>query len=799
LQEKEGKKDACYSKVKSRYSVWPSAYACVPVETSKALTKDGWKTYNDLKIGEDILTFSLEKNILEFKPILNLHFYESANTYVIKNGNTGWKFECTPNHKWVIKYPECNGSRGRRKHIDTINDMSLVTIDELLKESKSNKKLVISSKYNEGAPISLDKIYKYETNWLKYLLECSPHQRESWLYSAIVYDGNQIKTERLLEQKNQYDYQYKYDSPHGKQSFGFKQKDISHRDAFLLSAFLNNGLVTFKKSKNHNIYSCRYTSYDGTKSLARFKLIENRQSDVWCPQTENGTWVMMQETDGNGIITITGNSGALVKCRKVGAANWGTKSEETIVEKEMTDKEVKAEKKLKSKYDDSGMKASMIQQYGPEKGKQVYFATIRKKAMEEAFMDPEEELPGSRRKPIENVASHPNPKVRQKAVRGMKKQMEKEYGGKWKTRSKDPAVEEQIDYIEEKARGTRPKKTVHAYDVDETLFSHGKKGKPNVQVHVKDESGKRVKSLSNQEFNTHKLEKGHSYDFGEFRSAKKFKETSSPNKKVIADLKRRQARGQNVHLITARSKFDKPSEFKGHLEKHGVKTPMSNIHYTGGMKGGDIGAKKVKVASAVAKKSGTKSMHMHDDAAKVHKAFEAEKKNKPTSAKIKTHMIKPNKSGEPTSRSYQATKEDFELIYDYILEQLILEGLAEDYDSAAELTEEFDDELLEDLMREAITAIGAPAPEPKRPEKKSPRKLKPIYGGGNRKLAPKKEYKAEDFTPYEFWMNIIETQQPEETEEVVEEEVEEIVEEGPTTSYDYWKNYIEENANFGNN
>jgi hypothetical protein len=433
-------------------------------------------------------------------------------------------------------------------------------------------------------------------------------------------------------------------------------------------------------------------------------------------------------------------SGALVKCRKVGAANWGTKSEETIVEKEMTDKEVKAEKKLKSKYDPSGMKASMIQQYGPEKGKQVYFATIRKKAMEE-----------------------------------------------------------QIDYIEEKARGTRPKRTVHAYDVDETLFSHGKKGKPNVQVHVKDESGKRVKSLSNQEFNTHKLDKGHSYDFGEFRSAKKFKETSSPNKKVIADLKRRQARGQNVHLITARSKFDKPSEFKGHLEKHGVKTPMSNIHYTGGMKGGDIGAKKVKVASAVAKKSGTKSMHMHDDAAKVHKAFEAEKKNKPTSAKIKTHMIKPNKSGEPTSRSYQATKEDFELIYDYILEQLILEGLAEDYDSAAELTEEFDDELLEDLMREAITAIGAPAPEPKRPEKKGPRKLKPIYGGGNRKLAPKKEYKAEDFTPYEFWMNIIETQQPEETEEVVEEEFEEIVEEGPTTSYDYWKNYIEENANFGNN
>jgi hypothetical protein len=214
------------------------------------------------------------------------------------------------------------------------------------------------------------------------------------------------------------------------------------------------------------------------------------------------------------------------------------------------------------------------------------------------------------------------------------------------------------EYIEEKARGTRPKKTVHAYDVDETLFGHGKKGKPNVQVHVNDASGKRIQSLSNQDFNTHKLDKdkGHSYDFSEFQSAKKFKETSSANKKVIKDLKRRQARGQNVHIITARSKFDKPSEFQGHLQKHGVDVPMNKIHYTGGMKGGDIGQKKVDVANAVAKKSGAKTISMYDDAAKVHKAFEKEKQNKPTSVKIKTRMVAPDKSGEANVRSYQGTK-----------------------------------------------------------------------------------------------------------------------------------------------
>ena len=214
------------------------------------------------------------------------------------------------------------------------------------------------------------------------------------------------------------------------------------------------------------------------------------------------------------------------------------------------------------------------------------------------------------------------------------------------------------EYIEEKARGTRPKRTVHAYDVDETLFGHGKKGKPNVQVHVKDGSGKRVKSLSNQEFNTHKLDKdkGHSYDFSEFQSAKTFSKTSTPNKKTIKDVKRKQARGQNVHIITARSKFDKPSEFQGHLKKHGIDVPMNKIHYTGGMKGSDVGKKKVDTAKGIAKQSGAKTTHMYDDAAKVNNAFEKEKQNNPTSTKIKTHLAKPNASGETTLRSYQGAK-----------------------------------------------------------------------------------------------------------------------------------------------
>ena len=54
-----------------------------------------------------------------------------------------------------------------------------------------------------------------------------------------------------------------------------------------------------------------------------------------------------------------------------------------LVERKMTEKEKRKDDRLKKKYDKSDMKKSMQKQYGKEEGKKVYFATIRKQAMEE--------------------------------------------------------------------------------------------------------------------------------------------------------------------------------------------------------------------------------------------------------------------------------------------------------------------------------------------------------------------------------------------------------------------------------
>ena len=341
------------------------------------------------------------------------------------------------------------------------------------------------------------------------------------------------------------------------------------------------------------------------------------------------------------------------------------------------------------------------------------------------------------------------------------------------------------EYIEEKARGTRPKRTVHAYDVDETIFSHGKKGKPNVKVHVNDASGKRVKSLSNQEFNTHKLDKGHSYDFSEFKSASKFKETSSPNKKVIKDIKRKQARGQNVHIITARSKFDEPKEFQGHLKKHGVDVPLNKIHYTGGMKGSDIGKKKVDVEKGVAKQSGAKKLHMYDDAAKVNNAFEKEKQNNPTSTKIKTHLAKPNVSGETQLRSYQATKggrssdnPSSTIKQTQRRRQKARKNMGEEVSSYLNIEE---GKVKGEIMSHSYQEIK---------EDFDLRDKLFINFSGTSKA--KNELKEEtEMTPYEQWKSFVKENEVEEIQESVEIETELNEELVPMNSYQAWKSYLE--------
>lgn len=154
-------------------------------------------------------------------------------------------------------------------------------------------------------------------------------------------------------------------------------------------------------------------------------------------------------------------------------------------------------------------------------------------------------------------------------------------------------------------------KTLHAFDLDETLFHHDHS---QVKVHVNDKHGNRVQSLTNQEFNSHKLKPGHSYDFSDFRSSKIFKKSANPIHKMIRKLKAIHKNNKNVEILTARSDMDDKEGFMSSLKNHGIDPKEVHVRRSGNLKtGSSTGEKKSIVVSNLIKKHGYKKVHLYDD------------------------------------------------------------------------------------------------------------------------------------------------------------------------------------------
>ena len=105
----------------------------------------------------------------------------------------------------------------------------------------------------------------------------------------------------------------------------------------------------------------------------------------------NGVWKGTQidekkKYSGNAIFPFKANvkiKNEIISDDGISTKNNKKLTDEYLPERKMTEKEKRKDDRLKKKYDKSDMKKSMQKQYGKEEGKKVYFATIRKQAMEE--------------------------------------------------------------------------------------------------------------------------------------------------------------------------------------------------------------------------------------------------------------------------------------------------------------------------------------------------------------------------------------------------------------------------------
>lgn len=175
-------------------------------------------------------------------------------------------------------------------------------------------------------------------------------------------------------------------------------------------------------------------------------------------------------------------------------------------------------------------------------------------------------------------------------------------------------------------RGSAKDRHLIIFDIDETLF------KTTAKIGVV-KGGKIVRRLTNQDFNTYELADGESFEFDEFRSAKKFAEESKPIRPMINRLKKlmRDNREARFVMITAREDFDNKETFLDTFKKAGIDMSKIFVHRAGNLKGfiSTTPARKAHIIGSHLDSGAYDKVTIYDDATVNLKAFLAMKKSYP--------------------------------------------------------------------------------------------------------------------------------------------------------------------------
>lgn len=180
------------------------------------------------------------------------------------------------------------------------------------------------------------------------------------------------------------------------------------------------------------------------------------------------------------------------------------------------------------------------------------------------------------------------------------------------------------------------------FDIDDTLFHTTAK----IAV-IK--NGKKIKDLTNQQFNTYKLGAGETFDYSEFRDAAKFNAESKPIGRMLDKAKiilKNAQRNPNskVIIVTARNDFDNKEIFLDTFRKHGLDIDKVRVERAGKIGDvSDVAFKKVIIIRNYLLTKQFSRVRLFDDSMANLKAFAKLKAEFPT-VKFEAYFAKPNGS-----------------------------------------------------------------------------------------------------------------------------------------------------------
>lgn len=255
---------------------------CVDIET-EILTLNGWKKYDQIKEGEEILSYSLDKNEIVKDKIKSIQSGSSNvnDSEVYHLYTTNFDAVCTKNHRWVMR------------NFDT-NNVRFYDTEHILKFHRPRYHIlrIANNKINSNSIVNSSNLHEYVEKF--YNNEYS----DSDILNLTFEDSNLI-------------YAYFKENRAINGCVNFESEELA--DKFQLICLLAGKVgnkrecVTHYKKKEDKIIwkvSCSKRELYQTARIDMMKKEQITTDFIWCVTTEQGTWIARR----NGKYYITGNS-----------------------------------------------------------------------------------------------------------------------------------------------------------------------------------------------------------------------------------------------------------------------------------------------------------------------------------------------------------------------------------------------------------------------------------------------------------------------------------------------------------
>ena len=249
-------------------------FECVPLDT-RILTRNGWKHYNEIIVGEDVLVYNQETHMKEWGKLLDVVQYDNAE--LIHIDHRSWKVTTTPDHRWFVRKRTWVGRQWKTSPY--MQSESVWRTEDLNTECNVIVNAPMQLDLGDGANLLQQ---KYDIDWTREVCRMSTSQREAFILGFSLADGHYQPCGRWI----------------------IDQNDGPLWDAILTACFIHFG-VHITASHSPSKGPCKRLQV-GKKSHITMQLTTQERvsnSSVWCPITSHGSWVMRQ----GDTISITGN------------------------------------------------------------------------------------------------------------------------------------------------------------------------------------------------------------------------------------------------------------------------------------------------------------------------------------------------------------------------------------------------------------------------------------------------------------------------------------------------------------